>query len=276
MFTHEPAKDVLVTLLVVVFQRAEFVSRLARTRNTGVEFGHSFVLSLCWNHRLKSPPVNMYIESMTEDKFERGILTKADREYLRAPEEYSRQASYNREEKINQRIQRAFNDFPLLATELDDSVLDELLRPERGIVTKDDDGDEIPGTTVQSETITLPYAVVFLIRAALATDRRDPLPEVGVESALSPFVGNVERGIEIWLNVHHNLTGSVDVSVTVDELQRADTLADELDELDEPLTGFERIETISQLSRAGYSTEEISELVGERPDPDETKEEREE
>lgn len=218
----------------------------------------------------------MYIESMTEDKFERGILTKADREYLRAPEEYSRQASYNREEKINQRIQRAFNDFPLLATELDDSVLDELLRPERGIVTKDDDGDEIPGTTVQSETITLPYAVVFLIRAALATDRRDPLPEVGVESALSPFVGNVERGIEIWLNVHHNLTGSVDVSVTVDELQRADTLADELDELDEPLTGFERIETISQLSRAGYSTEEISELVGERPDPDETKEEREE
>lgn len=213
---------------------------------------------------------------MTEDKFERGILTKADREYLRNPDEYSRQASYNREEKINQRIQRAFNDFPLLATELDDSVLDELLGPEWGVVREDDDGDEIPGTTIQSETITLPYAVVFLIRAALATDRRDPLPEVGVESALSPFVRDVERGIEIWLHKHHNLTGSVDVSVTVDDLQRADTLVDELAGEDEPLTGFERIETISQLSRAGYSTEEISELVGERPDPDDTKEEREE
>ena len=210
------------------------------------------------------------MESMTEDKFERGILTKADREYLRNPDKYSRQASYNREEKIDQRIQRAFSDFPLLAKELDDSVLEGILKPDEDLVEFTESGFELnpEPDKFPSELFTLPHTVAFLIRAALATGRRDPLPEVGVESALSPFVRTVERGIEVWLNEHYNLTGSVNVSVTVDDLQRADTLVDELGEQDEPLTGFERIETISQLSRAGYSPEEISELVGERPDSD--------
>lgn len=200
---------------------------------------------------------------MTEDKFERGILTKADREYLRNPGEYSRQASYNREEKINQRIERAFNDFPLLATELDDSVLEELLGAKR-FSRELDDGTTEAGSRIPSENITLPFAVTFLICASLAGDNLAGSPEFGPEQALRPFTRNVERGIEIWLNEHHNLTGSVDVSVSVDDLQRADTLADELGQQDKPLTGFERIDMISQLSRAGYSTEEIEELVGPR------------
>ena len=200
---------------------------------------------------------------MPEDKFERGILTKADREYLRNPDEYSRQASYNREQAIRERLQRAFNDFPLLVKELDDSVLDDLLAPE--FVTEDDEeGNTVAGSEISSEATTLPYAVAFLIRAALATDRADPFPEAGVENALSSFVRDTERGIEIWLNERHELTGSVDVAVSVGDLQRADTLVDELDDRDEPLTGFDRIETISQLSRAGYSSEEIAELVGEQ------------
>jgi len=202
---------------------------------------------------------------MTEDKFERGILTKADRKYLRNPGEYSRQASYNREEKITQRIRRAFNDFPLLAEELDDDVLDELLGAEW--VSRDlDDGTTETGSQIPGENMTLPFGITFLIRASLAGESVTGNPEFSVEHSLRPFLRNVERGVEIWLNEHHNLTGSVDVSIAVDDLQRADTLADELAEQDEPLTGFERIETVSQLGRAGYSTEEIIELVGDRPE----------
>jgi hypothetical protein len=198
---------------------------------------------------------------MTNDKFERGILTKADREYLRNPDEYSRQAAYNREQAIRERLQRAFRDFPLLVKALDDSALDDLLAPERERVELHDETTATE-SEISSEAITLPYAVAFLIRAALATDRHDPVPEVGVEGALSSFVLDAERGIEIWLNDRHELTGDVSVSVAVDDLQHADTLADDVAERDEPLTGYERIKTVSQLSRAGYSTEEIAELVG--------------
>lgn len=208
---------------------------------------------------------------MTEDKFERGILTKADREYLQNPEEYSRQASYNREAKIRERLQRALLDFPTLATELDDSVLEDLLSAER-FSQELDDGTTEHISKIPSENMGLPFAAVFLIRASRAGENLAGNPEFGVEHALKPFIRNVRRGIEIWLNDHHNLTGSVDISVSVDDLQRADTLAKELDERDEPLTGIERIETVSQLGRAGYSTEEILDLVGEpstETDPDE-------
>ena len=204
---------------------------------------------------------------MPEDKFERGILTKADREYLQSPDEYSRQASYNREQAIRERLQRAFNDFPPLAKKLDDSVLDDLLAPDRTVIEYDDGHGPVTdvGTQIQSEVLTLPYAVVFLIRAGLATSQIDQNPEFGVESALVPFRRDVERGIEIWLNEHHNLTGDVDVSIAVDDLQRADTLAEELTEQTEPLTGTERLETAAQLARAGYSNDEITDIVGERP-----------
>ena len=196
----------------------------------------------------------------------RGILTKADREYLQDPDEYSRQAAYNREQAIRERLQRAFNDFPPLATELDDSVLDDLLAPEWQ-TKENEDGNTVTGSKLQSEVITLSHGVTFLLRAALATDRYDPAPGVGVESALSPFISELERGIERWLNQRHGLTGDVSVSVGVDDLQRVDTFVDELRDRDEPLTGHDRLEAAAQLSRAGYSTEEIAELVGERPDP---------
>jgi len=205
---------------------------------------------------------------MSEDEGRgRGILTEADREYLRNPDEYSRQAAYNREQAIRERLQRAFNDFPLLARELNDSVLDDLLAPEWH-TREDEDGDTVAGSKIKSETITLPDGMMFLLRAALATDRVNPMPEVGVETALSPFINDLERGIGKWLNQRHGLTGDVSVSVEVNDLQRADTLADELEERDDPLVGFDRLEAAAQLSRAGYSTEEIAELVGERPDPD--------
>ena len=50
---------------------------------------------------------------------ERGILSPADRKYLKNPEEYSDQAAYERRQAIVTRIHEALHDFPLLVSELD-------------------------------------------------------------------------------------------------------------------------------------------------------------
>jgi len=44
VLAYEPAKDVLVALILVCFQRSEVVSRLGRARNTSVEFSHVLTL----------------------------------------------------------------------------------------------------------------------------------------------------------------------------------------------------------------------------------------
>jgi len=206
--------------------------------------------------------------SNNEGKQSRGILTEADRAYLRNPDDYSRQASYNREQAIRQRLQRAFSDFPLLVSELDDTVLDDLLGTE-WTTEERDDGTTVHEGEISGEAVTLPYAVAFLIRAELATSRVDPVPEAGVESSLSEFVRSTERGIEIWLGERYELTADVSVSITADDVQRSEALADDLVDQDEPLSGRERLETVAQLSRAGYTTEQIVELVGEPPDASE-------
>lgn len=202
--------------------------------------------------------------SNNEGPQERGILTEADREYLRNPDGYSRQAAYNRNEKIRERLRRSLGDFPLLATTVDDSVLDDLLEPSL-VWDELPDGTRVGGRSIASEAITLPYVITFLLRAHFATQSSDR-PALPGGAHLSSFANEVENGIQIWLNTHYDLTADVDVAISLENLQRPDAIAEELRDRDEPLTGYDRIETVSRLSRAGYSTEEIAELVGEQPD----------
>lgn len=49
------------------------------------------------------------------DDRERGVLSSADRQFLRSPEEYSRQATHEREKAIRKRVWNAILDFELLA-----------------------------------------------------------------------------------------------------------------------------------------------------------------
>lgn len=56
---------------------------------------------------------------MALDQRPRGILSEADRRYLNNPDEYSKQAGYERRQAIIQRIHEALHDFPLLVSELD-------------------------------------------------------------------------------------------------------------------------------------------------------------
>lgn len=52
---------------------------------------------------------------MTQYDGDRGILSAADREYLREPDTFSRQATHQRENAINLRFKQALSDLPLLA-----------------------------------------------------------------------------------------------------------------------------------------------------------------
>lgn len=199
---------------------------------------------------------------MSGDERGRGILTPADREFLRNPEDYSRQAAYNRNEAIKERVENSTLDFMLLARELDAGVYEDLFSAKREAV---DDGVV---STIPEGNLGTPFGVMFLIRVALADRLRMNDPRFGVQNALSPFINNVENGIDMFLNYQHGLRGDVDVSVSVENLSTVDGYAEQLDERDEPVTGFERIEATSQLSRAGYSPEEIGELLGEQPEPE--------
>jgi|APHM01.1.fsa_nt_gi hypothetical protein len=67
-----------------------------------------------------------------EDDRDRGVLSTADRQFIRSPEEYSRQGTYERRTAIHERTANAVLDYPLLVEfEEYDSVLDEV---DRGLV----------------------------------------------------------------------------------------------------------------------------------------------
>lgn len=69
----------------------------------------------------------MYTESMSEEDRGRGILTPADRAYLADPEQYSRQAQYNRNQAIRKRVGNALLDVPILVDGLSHDVWEEAL-----------------------------------------------------------------------------------------------------------------------------------------------------
>lgn len=209
---------------------------------------------------------------MTKEYVERdrGILTEADRKYIKNLGEFSRQAAHQREEAIRGRVREAVRDFQLLADEMDQRVYDELYGPKREVI-EDESGNPVGSTDIPGDRISLPYGVEFLIRLSLAdeTDMRPQFYELaGIERPLEPFLRNLERGIQLYLNNHEGLSAEIDVDINATEVEKIDRVAERLREQDEPLTGKERLETASQLGRAGYSTEEIVELVGERPDSD--------
>jgi len=209
---------------------------------------------------------------MTEAYIERdrGILTESDRRYIKNPGEFSRQAAHQRREAIRDRLREAVLDFQLLAGDVDQQVYDELFGPERTVFEEDESGDRVGGTEIPEERLSLPSGVEFLIRLSLAdeTGTRLGLHEMfSVEKPLRPFLRNLERGIQMYLNHHEGLSAEINMSIDATEVVSIDRVAERLSERDEPLTGRERIKMVSQLGRAGYSTEEIAELVGERPEP---------
>ena len=197
----------------------------------------------------------------------RGIITPADREFLRLSEEereekYSQSARIQRRNAIADRVENALLDFPLLAKRLDDKTVDDVFGADR--TTFEFDGEEIDGTEIPKTQYGVTFALWFLLRVDRATKLNLSPVQVrgGAIEAVSPFIERVERGVELWLN-SHDLTGDVELDLSISQLQRADELAERLEAAEEPLSAFDRIRVVSQLGRAGYSDEEIAKILGE-------------
>lgn len=202
----------------------------------------------------------------------RGIITPADREYLQLSEEereenYSQSARIQRRNAIADRIENALLDFPYLARHVNDETLHNVFGPQS--TTFDFGGEPIGGVKIPQGKYGVPFGLWFLLRIQASGVNQQPLSaRWGVMSNVKPFLEQVERGIELWLN-QHDMTGEVDVDISVSHLQSSEELAEQLEAAEEPLTGRERIEIISQLGRTGYSTDEIAEILGEEVPVDE-------
>jgi hypothetical protein len=208
------------------------------------------------------------MEATNGNDRDRGILSQLDRDFLKNPDEFDSRRTWQRKKEINNRVENAVYDFNRLVSEYDEELLAEVFAPEQNRET-DEDGDEVVTGEIKTVSSYTPYGVAFLIRASLAAKPGGYGPDVSVEASLSPFLRNVKRGVEIWLNEQHNLTADVSVSFNVENVESVDNLADELRERDDRVTGRERIEAISELSRAGYSTDEIVEILGPAKTDDE-------
>ena len=207
-------------------------------------------------------------EDDTDNTRGRGILTPADREFLSASveereENYSAPARSQRRRAIADRVENALLDFIMLTREVSISSVQDIFAPKR--VSRSVDDEKI-GSNRKRAHIGIPFGVAFLLRARLAADMVQTNPRSGVEEAVAPFLSDIGRGIEIWMNEQYGLTGEVDVSLSADNLQHADELADEVRNINQPLTGRERIETVSRLGRAGYGPDEILNIVGDPND----------
>lgn len=198
---------------------------------------------------------------MPDEKRGRGIFSPADREYLSDPEQYRndkhRQTVHERENAIRERVENAVFDFALLGENLNSDVYDDLFEV------------DTDGTWRTPEVNTsLPFGVVFLLRASLAVDPTDRARRFygDINEALEPFLSNVERGITVYLSEYQGIKANIDVSVSATEKEPIDQYADRLAEQKESLTGSDRLEAVAHLARAGYSDEEIMNRIGDVSD----------
>lgn len=166
---------------------------------------------------------------MALDDRPRGILSQADREYLRNPDEYSKQAGYERRRAIIERVQEALHDMPLLVSELDEDSRAEAFE------------DEADGTPHTLSALSSAFALFYLgitdtvEPTELAKDAFEDITESGVRKAY------LQRGVSVE---------EVEVEVSVTRGERVDDLR-EKEELSYP--------EVNQLLEAG----ELSDLTGE-------------
>lgn len=128
------------------------------------------------------------------DDRERGVLSVADRNYLRNPEEYSRQASHQREREIRKRTQNALLDFMLLLLHLDRDGRRQLLQFET------DSGDDLePSVEAIAGVLGFMYQLskdtdsdfeTWLRWGVRAAQRRDHVSEAMID--LEPIEVTVE------------------------------------------------------------------------------------
>lgn len=174
--------------------------------------------------------------SQNNDDRDRGILSPADREYLKTDRsEYSRQAAHAREEAIRERIQNAILDFHLLLSHYDPSKLATAMSSiENWEKTKE--GLAFDGV---ADGVGFLTAATFFTTAGRINN--DPSEPVDYKPILESAVRRAAR-------YHGFALESVDVSVEFDAAEATEVTEEELIEL--PLR------TLRQLYFGGEITEE--------------------
>lgn len=218
-----------------------------------------------------SPPIE---ETANRDvDRERGIITHADRIYLRRSEaereeNYSRTATYQRQKNIYKRTENGVLDIPILARHGDVGLFRYLFASER------DDGRKKTADTARTQR-TYSDFVVFLIRAVVADEPERPIQTTeDLEAVLRPVFDEIETGMEQWLNQERNRTAAFELMSSIQKIQTMDGLVEELELRRSPLEPEERVKTAKKLERAGYDDDEIQSILGE-PHSEEEEEEEE-
>jgi hypothetical protein len=202
------------------------------------------------------------------DDRKRGILTTADRTYLRADKDerleiHERPGLYQREDAIRERTRNSVLDVPLLANHADTGVYTDVFE-----VREDSDAFDTEVAVPRTQS-ALSSLIVFLIRAVRADEPDRPVESIDdMTTVLAPVVDEIEDGIEEWLNHHRDVTADFELSLSVSKLQTIDGLIEELQLRRTSLPPDEWFETAQVLERAGLDNDEITALIGESPEDD--------
>lgn len=169
---------------------------------------------------------------MSLDQRPRGILSESDRQYLRNPDEYSKQARYERRRAIIERLHESLHDMPLLVSELDEESRGEAF----------EDGD-LDGKDHTLNVLSWSFALLYLG----ITDTVEPS-----ELAKDAFEGIAASGVRQAYHQRGYSVEEVEVEVNVKRGEPLDELRErEPDELSYP--------EVNQLLESG----ELSHLTGE-------------
>jgi len=205
----------------------------------------------------------------------RGILTESDRRFLVVSKEerlraddpdkqgpFSRPARRKRESMIVERLYHGVLDFALIAREVDQPTV---RIDYEGIFTTDDP------TSVPRIRVDSPQILTALVRGITANESDRPITNAGdLRAVVAPAVDGLEKAIENWLNTQRNMTADYELTLSIDNVRSIDSLVEELEIRRSPLTGEERVRVGAVLERAGYDDNEITALIGEEPDGDES------
>jgi len=169
---------------------------------------------------------------MTIEERPRGILSPADRKYLKSPDTYSDQAAYERRQSIVTRVHEALHDFPVLVANLEEEHRREAFE-DRDLEHKD-----YTLNVLDSAFTFLYLGVADIVPEELAKDAFEDSIAEGVQRAY------LQRGISVD---DVTVTIEVDTGPTIEELKN--------EENPDP-------ETLFQLFQAGeMSIEELRERV---------------
>lgn len=215
VFLDKTLEDILIALSAA-FERPESVTGLLGTRNAGLEISCRHGFSILHKGRgtqmVKAfrAVVSGEMPSDPDASRPRGVLSGADRRYLKDPESYaqehSRQSVRERKKAIRERTRNALLDFQILFEELPPEERKKIFTP--------------PG----ARTTEFEEAIISLL--GFVYGEADPLPQLssfetllsaGIRRATRQMAGGEDLTVEVDFGVHVESPDSVNWTDVVDK-----------------------------------------------------------